>query len=190
MISLSQYIKNKSFTVGGTTSHKLLIFDVDDTLINTTAKIWLMNKKGLVKKITNSEYNTYKKKPDEWFDYREFDDPRILQGETFTKYWRTLKREYHKGTHISLITARSIGCEIRDFFIKNGIDIKPELVFAVGDKDYQFSGTIQEKKAKTIELLSKLGYDTFVFFDDNEENLQTAKKLEKKLDIKIHTVKV
>ena len=189
MISLSQYIKNKSFTVGGTTSHKLLIFDVDDTLINTTAKIWLMNKKGLVKKITNSEYNTYKKKPDEWFDYREFDDPRILQKETFTKYWRTLKREYHKGTHISLITARSIGCEIRDFFIKNGIDIKPELVFAVGDKDYQFSGTIQEKKAKTIELLSKLGYDTFVFFDDNEENLQTAKKLEKKLDIKIHTVK-
>ena len=32
MISLYQYIKDKSFTVGGTTSNKLLIFDVDDTL--------------------------------------------------------------------------------------------------------------------------------------------------------------
>lgn len=189
MISLYQYIKDKSFTVGGTTSNKLLIFDVDDTLINTTAMIWVMNKNGLVKKITNSEYNTYKRKPGEWFDYREFDDPRILQKETFTKYWKTLKREYHKGTHISLITARSIGMEIRDFFIKNGIDIKPELVFAVGDEDYQFKGTIQEKKAKTIKLLSKLGYDTFVFFDDNEENLRAAKKLERQLDIKIHVVK-
>lgn len=186
MKSLRDYI----FTVGGTVSDKILVFDVDDTLINTTAKILLMDENGLVRKMTNSEYNDYRRKPNEWFDYREFDDPKILNKETFTRYWNTLKREYKKGTHISIITARSIGNEIRKFFLRNGIDIKKELVFAVGDKDYQFSGTVQEKKAKTIEYLHSLGYNTFVFFDDNEGNLKTAKELEKKLDIKIHTVRV
>ena len=74
--------------------------------------------------------------------------------------------------------------------MKNGIDIKKELVFAVGDPSYPFEGTVQQKKAQTSELLSKLGYNTFIFFDDNEGNLEQAKNLEHKLNIKIHTVKV
>ena len=46
MKSLKDYIKSKSeFTVGGTKSNKLLIFDVDDTLIHTSANI-LINKNG------------------------------------------------------------------------------------------------------------------------------------------------
>lgn len=78
---------------------------------------------------------------------------------------------------------------IRRFFLKNGIDIKDELVFAVGDPRLGLAGSIQEKKATIIRELVALGYHTLVFFDDNEGNLEAAKALEKELGIKIHTVK-
>ncbi len=190
MKSLSSYLKlHGNFTVAGTKSEKLLIFDVDDTLIHTSAKIWVMKDDEHIKTLTNAEYNDYKKKPDEWFDYREFNDPKILSRETFTRYWGTLKREYHKGTHINILTARGDARMIRRFFLKNGIDIKDELVFAVGDPRLGLAGSIQEKKATIIRELVALGYHTLVFFDDNEGNLEAAKALEKELGIKIHTVK-
>lgn len=190
MKSLSSYLKlHGNFTVAGTKSEKLLIFDLDDTLIRTSAKIWVMKDDEHIKTLTNAEYNDYKKKPGEWFDYREFNDPKILSRETFTRYWSTLKREYHKGTHISIITARNDASMIRRFFLKNGIDIKDELVFAVGNPRLGLVGSVQEKKAVIIRELVALGYHTLVFFDDNEGNLEAAKALEKELDIKIHTVK-
>ena len=188
MIPLSEYIKKNSWTVAGSKSSKLLVFDVDDTLINTSARIFVRRGDKLVKTLTNNEYNTYKLRPGEWFDYSEFADPEILSKETFTKYWDTLKREYKKGTHISIITARGDANMIREFFLKNGIDIKQELVFAVGDKNYMYHGTVAERKAKTIKLLADLGYRTLIFFDDNEENLKAVKKLEND-ELNIHTVK-
>lgn len=189
MISLSQYLKNQ-FTVAGTVSDKLLVFDVDDTLIHTTANIYVMKNGKKIKTISNQEYNTYRLKPGEYFDYSEFDDPKILSKETFTKYWDTLKREYKKGTHISILTARADVDMIRNFFLQNGIDIKKELVFAIGDERLGLKGSIQEKKSQVISHLYKLGYSTIIFFDDNEDNLKSAKQLEKNMDIKIHVVKV
>lgn len=191
MKTLKDYIKSKSeFTVAGTKSNKLLVFDVDDTLIHTSANI-LVNKNGKhIKTIPNKEFNTYKLKPGEEFDFSEFDDPNILSNEVFTPYWNTLKREYYKGTHISIITARSDATMIRNFFLKNGIDIKQSLIFAINDPKLHLRGTVQEKKSQIIKMLSKLGYETIVFFDDDEGNLKTAKELEKTCDIKIHTIKV
>ena len=191
MKSLSSYLKTHTkFTVAGTTSDKLLIFDVDDTLIHTSAKIWVMKGGKRIKTLTNSEYNDYKLERGEEFDYREFNDPKILNKETFTKYWSTLKREYRDGTHISILTARNDADMVRRFFLRNGIDIKAELVFAVGDPRLGLTGSVQEKKAKVIRDLVALGYRTLVFFDDNEGNLKAAKELESELPgVKIHTVK-
>lgn len=192
MQSLSSFIKSRTapFSVAGTFSKKLLIFDVDDTLIHTTANIWVMKKGKHIKTLSNSEYNDYVLGPGEEFDYREFEDPKILFKEAFTRYWDTLKREYQRGTHISILTARGNGDMIRKFFLSKGIDIKPALVFAVGDPRLSLTGSIQQRKAEVIAHITKLGYNTLVFFDDNEGNLKAAKDMEKKLNnIKIHTVK-
>ena len=132
MLSLSDYIA-KEFTVNGTKSSRIILFDVDDTLIHTTAQIHIKKNGKLVKKISNAEYNEYKLGPGEEFDYSEFDDPNILDNEAFTKYWKTLKREYRRGTHIGILTARGDCDMIFEFFKKKGIEIKRELVFAIGD---------------------------------------------------------
>lgn len=192
MRSLSTYLNESigRFTVAGTVSDKLLIFDVDDTLIHTSANILIMKNGKHINTISNTQFNTYKLKPGESFDFREFDDAELLSKETFTKYWDTLKREYNKGTHISILTARNDIDMIRNFFLTNGIDIKMELVFAVNDPRLNLFGSVAEKKAVIIKRLSKLGYKTLVFFDDSEDNLHAAKSLENKFDIKIHTIKV
>jgi hypothetical protein len=188
MLSLSNYIA-KEFTVNGTKSTRIILFDVDDTLIHTTAQIRIVKNGKLVKKISNAKYNEYKLGPGEEFDYTEFDDPNILDNEAFTKYWKTLKREYRKGTHIGILTARGDCDMIFNFFKKKGIEIKHELIFAIGDPKLGLAGTIAEKKATIISKLAWLGYRTFIFFDDNDANLKSAKQLERKYNIKMITVK-
>jgi hypothetical protein len=193
MISLREHLRDRiqaGFTVNNTQSNKIILFDLDDTIIHTTAEIMIMKDGKMVKRISNSEFNNYTLKDGETFDFGEFDDPNILANEKFTKYWNTLKREYRKGTHIGILTARSNAAMIRRFFISRGIRIKDELIIAINDPSLGLTGSIQERKAEAIKILANGGYDLFIFFDDNEPNLQAAKKLEKNYDIKVQTVKV
>jgi FMN phosphatase YigB (HAD superfamily) len=54
MIAFKDYIEEK-------TNSTLHVFDVDDTLVHSNAKVHVKNVKGnTIKKITTSEYNHYK----------------------------------------------------------------------------------------------------------------------------------
>ena len=180
MISLRDYILEQ-FTVAGTQSDKILLFDVDDTLIKSDVKVHVIKNGEVIKKLSSTEYNSYKLQPGESFDYSEFEDEDILNNRSvFLKYWDTLQREYKDGTHIGILTARSNKDMFYRFFKSNGITIKNELVFAINDPRLNLKGsTIEDRKAEVIKRLAKWGYRTMVFFDDNEANLKTAKKLEK-----------
>lgn len=191
MKSLKSYITER-FTVAGTESNKILLFDIDDTLINSDVKVYVMKDGQLVRKLSSSEFNAYHLKSGEELDFREFNDEDILNSKSvFLKYWDTLKREYSNGVHIGIITARSNAGMFHRFFKNNGIDIKRELIFAVNDPSLRLKGdTIEAKKADAIKRLAHWGYTTFVFFDDNKDNLEAAKALEQKYNnIHVHTVK-
>ena len=75
MRDLSSYITNR---IRGNTSTRILLFDVDDTLVHTSARIWIKRPDGTEFSISNAEFNTYKFQPGEEADYREFNDPAIL----------------------------------------------------------------------------------------------------------------
>jgi hypothetical protein len=193
MRDIREHLKDRiqaGFTVGKTTSNKIILFDLDDTIIDTVAEIGVVKGGKLIKRLPNAEFNDYVLGPGESFDFGEFDDPILLDQSPFTKYWNTLKREYKKGTHIGILTARSDCKMIKDFFLKNGIRIKDELVIAINDPSLGLTGSIQQKKTEAIRILASVGYDCFVFFDDNEPNLKSAKSLEKQMNIKVTTVKV
>lgn len=180
MRSFSDYIKNK----------KILLFDIDDTLVETSAKVFVRTSAGIKKVLTNDEYNTYKLSPGEFFDYTEFDDYERLMKDNLTKYFNTLKREYSKGTSIAIITARGSINGIERFLRKYGIILDRNLIFAISDPILKLKGTIQERKAQVIKKLHENGYKTFIFFDDNEDNLHAAKNLENNYNIKIITIHV
>ena len=193
MRDIREHLKDRiqqGFTVGNTTSNKIILFDLDDTIIDTIAEIGVVKGGKVIKRLPNAEFNDYVLGPGESFDFGEFDDPILLDQSPFTKYWNTLKREYRKGTHIGILTARSDCRMIKEFFLKNGIRIKDELVIAINDPSLGLKGSIQEKKTEAIRILAGVGYDNFIFFDDNEPNLKSAKSLESKLNIKVTTVKV
>jgi len=180
---------DKPFSVAGTTSSKILIFDIDDTLIYSNATINVMKDGKIVKELLPAEYNEYIKQEGEYYDYSNFDSSELLYKANFTPYWETLKREYAKGTHIAILTARSKPVMVRKFFLNNGIDIKDDLIFCCAYSKFPFKGSIHEKKAKVIEYLMLLGYETFVFFDDNMNNLKSAEQLEELYpSIKVITV--
>jgi hypothetical protein len=193
MRDIREHLKDRiqqGFTVGNTTSNKIILFDLDDTIIDTIAEIGVVKGGKVIKRLPNAEFNDYVLGPGESFDFGEFDDPILLDQSPFTKYWNTLKREYRKGTHIGILTARSDCRMIKEFFLKNGIRIKDELVIAINDPSLGLKGSIQEKKTEAIRILAGVGYDNFIFFDDNEPNLKSAKSLESQLNIKVTTVKV
>lgn len=193
MRDIREHLKDRiqqGFTVGKTTSNKIILFDLDDTIIDTIAEIGVVKGGKVIKRLPNAEFNDYVLGPGESFDFGEFDDPILLDQSPFTKYWNTLKREYKKGTHIGILTARSDCRMIKEFFLKNGIRIKDELVIAINDPSLGLKGSIQEKKTEAIRILAGVGYDNFIFFDDNEPNLKSAKALESQLNIKVTTVKV
>lgn len=180
---------DEPFSVAGTVSNKILIFDIDDTLIYSNATIYVVKNGKRIKELTPAEYNEYVWQEGELFDYSNFDSAKLLNKASFTKYWDTLKREYTKGTHIAILTARGKPAMIRKFFLNNGIDIKDDLIFCCAYSKFPWKGPIQYKKAKVIEYLMLLGYNTFVFFDDNINNLKSAKQLEELYpSIKIITV--
>ena len=183
--------KDKRFTVGGTTSDRILLFDMDETILSSVAKIYVKDKDGnLVRELTPEQFNHDKLKSGEEYDYHEFRSLEVLLKSVMLPYWETLKREYAKGTHIGIITARGGLDMIRKFFLTKGIDIKKDLIFATGDDVLELTAKdIDTKKAECIERLYKVGYRTFIFFDDNEDNLKSVKQIEKKLPIKVHLVK-
>jgi hypothetical protein len=193
MRDIREHLKDRiqqGFTVGKTISNKIILFDLDDTIINTIAEIGVVKGGKVIKRLPNAEFNDYVLGPGESFDFGEFDDPILLDQSPFTKYWNTLKREYMKGTHTGILTARSDSRMIKEFFLKNGIRIKDELVIAINDPSLGLKGNIQEKKTEAIRILAGVGYNNFIFFDDNEPNLKSAKALEGQLNIRVTTVKV
>jgi len=181
------------FKIEGRESDKILIFDLDDTLVQTEAKIKILNPKTkeFVRKLSPSEFNTFKIKKGHVLDYDDFDCPILLrQGRIVHEMFELLKRNYNKHVPIAILTARASSELVRDFFLQNGIDIHPELVIAVNDPQFEFEGTIPERKSKAIKKLIDLGFKDLTFFDDHDENLRLAKETEGYRSAKIHTIKV
>ena len=66
MIPFRQFLEENAHST-------LHVFDIDDTLVHSTAHVHVKDRHGnTVKKLTTSEYNTHKLHPDHHYDYHEF----------------------------------------------------------------------------------------------------------------------
>lgn len=169
--------------------NKIILFDIDDTLIKSKAKIYVVNDQNqVIKTLTPAQYNYYKRKDGEYFDYSDFENEDILNNAKLTKFWKILEETYNKGINVGIVTAREDKEMLIRFFLKNGMDINRYLVFAIGGKKTKFKGHICDRKRQVIEHLSARGYKNFVFYDDNKDNLNEVSKMENRIGVKIKTV--
>lgn len=181
------------FKIEGRESDKILVFDLDDTLVKTDAKIKIINRKTkeILRELTPGEFNEFEKKKGHILNFDDFDSPELLrQGKMIHEIFGILKHTYNKKIPVAILTARSSSELVRDFFLQNGIDIHPELVIAINDPQFKHEGTIPERKKKAIEELIDLGFRDLTFFDDHEDNLRLAKEAEGYKGAKVKTIKV
>ena len=185
-------MKNK-FKLKDIKRDKLVIFDLDDTLVKTDAKIKILHHRTrkIIRELTPEQFNQFEKKPKHVLDFEDFDNPELLrQGELIHSIFKKLKYYYRSGIPVSIVTARSSSEMVRDFFLSHEIDIHPDLVIAINDPDLTLTGSIAERKKGAIQGLIDQGYTNLIFFDDNEDNLTLASSLIGYKNSKIKLIKV
>lgn len=172
---------------------KILVFDLDDTIVVTPARIQVKNKMtGETFSITPEEFNTFQKKPNQILSFEEFKSLEIMKaGKLINYYFKILQEAYRRKIAIGIVTARDNQRMIYKWlknYLKTPID--SDLIFAVNDPMHRFKGDIAEKKKEAFREIINQGFNDLQFYDDDDNNLRLVKELEKEYDgINISTIK-
>ena len=172
---------------------KILVFDLDDTLVISAAKIKVCNKKtGECYTLTPEEFNTYEKGDDEDLNFDEFKSLEIMKaGKLIEYYLKIFKEAYKSKIAVGIVTARDDRKMIYKWLREHvGYRIDNDLIFAVNDPVHKFKGSISDRKKEAFKELIEMGYNDLQFYDDDDANLRLVKSLESEYDgINISTIK-
>ena len=172
---------------------KILVFDLDDTLVISAAKIKVCNKKtGECYSLTPEEFNTYEKGEHEELNFDEFKSLEIMKaGKLIDYYLKIFKEAYRSKLAVGIVTARDDRKMIYKWLREHvGFRIDNDLIFAVNDPVHKFKGSISDRKKAAFKELIEMGYSDLQFYDDDDANLRLVKSLEDEYDgINISTIK-
>jgi len=163
----------------------LTIFDIDDTLFHTTAKIKVMKDGKEVRTLTNQEFNNYNLQPGEEFDFGEFRSAEKFakESEPIKPMINTLKRILNRAanTKVIMLTARADFDDKNKFldtFTKYGIDMSQIHVHRAGNLPGDEPPAY--KKAIWVRKYLNTGkYNRVNLIDDSMTNLKVFKDLKK-----------
>jgi hypothetical protein len=182
--------------ISRTDSRELIIFDIDDTLLHTTAKINVIKNGKVIKSLSNQEFNNYKLGAGEEFDFGEFRNARKFEEESVPigPMLDKLRSDLAAGKNVVMLTARADFDDqktVRRTFKRHGIDINKDVhLFRAGNQPS--SGSPASKKAIHVrEWLQTGKFDRIVMYDDSEKNLSVFKSLQKEfpnVDFEAHHV--
>ena len=175
MLNFKEYT-NKQFKDNG-----LTIFDIDDTLFHTTAKIAVIKDGKKIKDLTNQQFNTYKLKAGEKFDFGQFKDADKFYKESqpihkmLDKAKAILRNVGKKpGSRIVVITARNDFNNKQKFlktFAKYGLDMRKIRVERAG-KINDISNVALKKVVIIRNYLNTGNFKRVRLFDDSMANLK------------------
>jgi hypothetical protein len=176
----------KTFLSEETDKGGLTIFDIDDTLFHTTAKISVMKNGKKIKELDNQEFNTYNLKDGETFDFGQFRNAKKFREESkpITKMLNKAKiilrnSIKNKNSKVIILTARGDFDDRETFlntFRDHGLDIDKVRVERAGKiKD------MSPDQSKYIIIYNYLKQGSFArvrLFDDSMANLKQFLKLQ------------
>ena len=164
----------------------LTMFDVDETMFITKAKVKVMKNGKVVKKLDNQQFNTYKKKAGEEFDFGEFKDAKVFNrtstpiARMINKVKVILKNATKAGSKVIIVTARPNFDNKKlflDTFRQQGIDIDKIYVERAGNLGG--GPAADNKKVIFRKYLDQKIYKRMRLFDDSKENLKAFLSLQK-----------
>lgn len=182
-------------------NNKIHLFDLDDTLITTEAKIVVKDEMAnVVDKLSSFEWTTYHKKSGQSYDFSDLYNVKHICNAKVVNRTREIINEIKKNpqNRIGILTARGnkkmLFPLIRKFMLTNfGINIKRKFFFAVSDvhfvknKEKRIIGfakmSAAEKKSIIVkdEIIDK-GFKDINFYDDSQENINSFNKLSSGFD--------
>ena len=162
---------------------KAYVFDFDDTLVTTDAKVHIYKDGRRIKSLTPAEYNTYKLQPGETQNMDDFVDPRFIMNAKKFKMWPALqnisnaKKMGRSTSDIFILTARAPSARqaIHNYLTREGIDIPIEHIICIGFDDGREHDIALAKEDALKELKDR--YVSVLFYDDNPENIELASRI-------------
>jgi len=159
----------------------ITVFDLDDTLVITDAKIKVCNiVTGNCHELTPEEFNEYEKHPDHQLDFDDFKSLEIMKaGQLIHYYLKILADAYKIKRAVGIVTARDDREMIYKWMKEHvGFHITRDLIFAINDPIHNFTGSVAEKKQQAFKEIIEKGYKKIQFFDDDNQNLFLVKDLQ------------
>ena len=164
----------------------LTIFDIDDTLFVSKARVIVVNTNTKkTKALTPQEFNTYKLRKHEEYDYGEFKSAKLFYqtatpiGRMVDKAKAIIRNATAKGSKVIIVTARA-NMDDKKLFVKtfesHGIPMKDVYIERAGN----MSGSSAENKKVIFRKYLKTGeYARIRLFDDHKENLKALLDLKR-----------
>jgi len=156
---------------------KLRVFDFDDTLAHTDAKVMLYKSDGSTQILSPAEYAVYEPEPEDQFDFSQFEGPLINPREVkaITKVFRRVMDAGFDDRKVAILTARAPGSReaIKGFVSEMGYDPDSIEIITLGSSDPM-------DKADWIDQQIQQGYNDVYFVDDSYKNIKAVNLLKQK----------
>ena len=160
---------------------KLVIFDIDDTLVHTQTKVNVVKDGQVAKELNSHDFTHYKLQPGEQFDFENFRNAHDFfhNSKPIIPMMNQLKHDIATGNKVVMVTARA-DFDDRELFLdtfrKYGVDIDRVHVYRAGN----MTGKMQTEEKKKIiirKLLDQGQYTKAIMYDDAVPNLDSFVEL-------------
>ena len=161
---------------------KLVVFDIDDTLVHTQTKVHVVKDGEIINSLNSHDFTHYKLKPGESFDFEDFRNAREFfeKSKPIIPMMQQLRQDIATGNKVVMVTARADFDDkelFLDTFRKYGIDMSKVHVYRAGNSK---EGTTEDRKKAIIKrLLDQDNYSKAIMYDDAKPNLHTFIELKK-----------
>jgi FMN phosphatase YigB (HAD superfamily) len=157
----------------------LTIFDIDETLFHTKAKVKVVKGGRLVRELDNQEFNTYKRKPGEEYDFGQFKNAEYFRKTSvpvekmIDRARSVVKSKGNPHSRAIICTARA-DFDDKEMFLQtfrdHGIDIDQMHVERAGNLGIDSSA--EAKKVVFRKYLNTKNYIKARLYDDAMSNLK------------------
>ena len=178
MVKFKQFLEEQS-------GKGLTIFDIDETMFKTSAKVEVKKNGKTIKKLDNQQFNNYKLKTGEKFDFGQFTNAEIFNktstpiARMINKVKDILKNATNRGSRLIIVTARP-NFDNKDLFLdtfrNQGIDIDKIYVERAGNLGT--GPAAENKKVIFRKYLDQKIFKRIRLFDDAKSNLKAFLSLQ------------
>jgi hypothetical protein len=172
MLTFNEYLIEDS------KKHTLHVFDIDDTLLHTTAKIHVKDSSGqVVQSLTNQEFNDHKLPKGHSYDFGEFRNAAKFRQESrpIGRMINHVKRLTSMPGHQIIFNTARANFDDKNQFLKTFKDhgISMDRIHVIRAGNINREGPPAEKKATVIHgYIKKHRYDHVHMYDDSTTNLK------------------